>query len=164
MKKAGVKAAFPATPVDLAQVKATGSHPFDATFTGPEVSALMNAFPHTVPVQGTEVAISSVSVSFPAAGTATLSGTVAVNSSTYSGTVTGPAEYSGGAITSSGATQASGEGIPLSAGQAQQVTQVLLGYLNGYLAAAPGLKIESASITADGVHVTGTAPDSLTMP
>ncbi len=40
----------------------------------------------------------------------------------------------------------------------------LIDYFNAYLAAAPGLTIESASIGADGVSVTGTAPDSITFP
>jgi hypothetical protein len=164
MKKAGVKATFPPAPVDLVTLKAAGAHPFDATFTAQEVSALMNAFPHAVPVQGAEVALSRVTVTFPAPGTAGISGTVSMNSSSYSGFVTGPVEYASGGITSPGATEAQGEGMQLSAGQTQQVTGIVLAYLNGYLAAAPGFSVQSATVTADGVHVTGTAPDSLTLP
>ena len=38
---------------------------------------------------------------------------------------------------------------------------MLVAYMNGYLAAAPGLKVAAADLTADGVHVTGTAPDTI---
>ena len=164
MKKAGVKATYPPTPVALDSLKATGSHPFDATFTPEEISALMNAYTLTVPVQGNHVALSKVTVGFPAPGTATLAGTVAVSTSSYSGSVTGPLVFSNGVLSSTGATDVQAEGFAVSGAQAQQVTAVLLGYLNGYLAAAPGLKIDSATITADGAHVTGTAPDAIAAP
>ncbi len=48
--------------------------------------------------------------------------------------------------------------------QKAQVGGALVDYFNAYLSAASGLTVESASIGADGVTVTGTAPDSLTFP
>jgi len=164
MKKAAVKATYPPAPVALDSLKVTGSHPFDATFTPGEISALMNAYTLTVPVQGNDVVLSKVTVSFPAPETAALAGTVAVSGSTYSGSVTGPLVFGNGALSSTGATDVQAEGFAVSGAQAQQVTAVVLRYLNGYVAAAPGLKIESATISADGAHVTGTAPDAIATP
>jgi hypothetical protein len=164
MTKAGTKATFPGAPVELSSVSATGSHPFDATFTAEEITALVNTFPWTTEIQATSVAVSGVTVGFPSAGTASLDAAVKVNGSSYSGSLEGPVAYRMGSITSPGATKVTAEGFTVSGDRAAQATDMLLVYLNAYLAAAPGLKVQKAAVTADGVSVSGTAPDSLTLP
>lgn len=162
MKKAGVKAAAPAQPVALTSVKPTGSHAFEADFTGPELAALVNTFQYTATVAGQKLSVSSATVEIPGNGTVTLSGTITLGDGSYSGSVTGPVAYENGRITSTGATAGSAEGITLSGSQLNQATDALVRYLNDYLAAAPGLKVESAQLAGTNVHVKGTAPDSIT--
>jgi hypothetical protein len=164
MAKAGTKATFPGAPVELSGVSATGSHPFEATFTADEITSLVNVFRWTTDIQGTSVAVSGVTVGFPSVGTASLDAVVKVNGSSYSGSLEGPVDYRSGAITSAGATKVVAEGFTVSGDRATQATNMLLVYLNGYLGAAPGLKVDKAAVTADGVTVSGTAPDSLTLP
>jgi hypothetical protein len=164
MTKAGTKAAFPGAPVELSGVSATGSHPFEATFSADEITSLVNVFKWTTDIQGTPVAVSGVTVGFPSAGTASLDAVVKLNGSSYSGTLEGPVEYQSGTITSTGATKVVAEGFTVSGDRATQATNMLLVYLNAYLRAAPGLKVDKAAVTADGVTVSGTAPDSLTLP
>jgi hypothetical protein len=164
MKKAGTAASFPAAPVELGTVSATGSHPFEATFTADEITSLVNVFPWTTSIQGTAVAVSGVSVGFPAAGTGSLSARVKINDSSYGGSLEGPVAYEAGRITSTGATKVVAEGFPVSGDRAGQATEMLLVYLNAYLSAAPGLGVDSAEVTDSGVVVKGTAPDALTLP
>jgi hypothetical protein len=164
MKKAGTKATFPSAPVELAGVSASGGHPFEATFTADEITSLVNVFKWTTEIQATSVAVSGVTVGFPSAGNASLDAVVKVNGSSYSGTLEGPVEYQSGAITSSGATKVVAEGFTVGGDRAKQATDMLLVYLNAYLKAAPGLTVNKALVTADGVSVSGTAPDSLTLP
>ena len=164
MAKAGTKATFPGAPVELDQVQPTGGHPFSATFTAEEITALVNVFRWTTEIQSTSVAVSGVGVTFPAAGTARLKASAKVQGNTYSGSLEGPAEFENGSITSSGATKVLAEGFPISGDRAKQATDMLLLYLNAYLDAAPGLTVYSATITADGVEVSGEAPDSITLP
>lgn len=161
MAKAGVKAsAEPTTPVELASVRASGSHSFDATFTYPELTALMGAFSHAVTVGGAPVTVSNAILDSDGDGRIALEGEVAAAGAAYSGRVSGPVAWSGGRIVAPNGLDVSAAGIPIPGAQGKQVTKVLLAYANGYLAAAPGLKIESATVTPAGVHVTGTAPDS----
>jgi hypothetical protein len=164
MAKAGTTAAFPAAPVELSGVSATGSHPFKATFTAEEVTALVNVFPWTTELQGTSVAVSGVTVGFPSAGIGSLRARVKVNGSSYGGTLQGPVDYKSGSITSPGATKVVAEGFTVTGDRAQQATEMLLLYLNAYLKAAPGLTVDTAEITMTGVDVSGTAPDSLSLP
>ena len=161
MKKAGVHApAAPAGPVDLIGVKAVGAHPFDATFSDAELTALLRSFAFT-PTSGTRLALAVDSVSLESGGNLRLSGKVTASGTTYRGWVQGPAQFVGGKIEPTGTYSANAEGLDVSPGQASQAASVLIDDLNGYLAAAPGLKVDSAAITATGVHVTGTAPDSI---
>ena len=81
---------------------------------------------------------------------------------TYSGTVSAPVAYAGGTITLTGQPSVNAEGLPIGGAQAEQATAAVLAYVNDYLAAAPGLSIASAQVTPSGIHVTGTAPDTLT--
>ena len=164
MAKAGTTATFPEAPVELTEVTATGSHPFSATFTAEEVTALVNVFRWTTDIQGTSVAVSGVTVGFPADDTGSLGARVKVNGSSYGGTLEGPVAYESGEITSPGATKVVAEGFPVTGDRAKQATDMLLLYLNAYLKAAPGLTVETAVVTSEGAEVTGTAPDSLSLP
>lgn len=164
MGKAGTQASFPGTPLDLSEVSATGSHPFAAIFTADEITALVNVFPWTTEIQGASVAVSSVRVGFPSAGTASLRARVKLNGSSYSGVLEGPIEYQAAAIASTGDAKVVAEGFPISGDRAAQATDMLLVYLNAYLSAAPGLSVDRAEVTASGVSVSGSAPDSLSLP
>ncbi len=164
MKKAGVTAAYPGAPVAVEDITPTGSHPFSATFSPAEVAALLNTFPYESDAAGIRILLQRVSVAIPEAGTAKLNASLTANGGTYSGSVTLPLSFSGGQLSSTGVTALSAEGIPGNDGQKAQVGGALVDYFNAYLAAAPGLTIESASIGADGVTVKGTAPDSLAFP
>jgi putative transposon-encoded protein len=161
MKKAGVAAKAPSTPVPLTSVVPKGSHSLDATFTGDELAALMNTFTYEASARGVTVSVSHTALTLGSDGKVSLSGQVAANGNSYAGTVTVPAAYVGGKIVVTGAPTVEAEGFPVGGTQAQQATDVLLQYLNGYLAAAPGLHVDSAEVTADGVHVRGRAPDSI---
>jgi len=165
MRKAGVYAPPPPqTPVELTTVVPTGTHQFDATFTYNELSALFNAFPHQVAEGGTTISLSGVSLSPTPDGGMKLTGRVSAGGNTYSGTAFGKVVYENEQVVSPAPLTVQAEGIQLGGGQAQQATQLLLGYANVYLEVVPGLKIASATITPDGVHVTGSAPDSITWP
>lgn len=164
MRKTGTTATFPAAPVELEGVSARGSHSFEATFTADEITALVNVFPWTTEIQGTSVAVSGVRIDFPSAGSASLRARVKLNDSSYSGTVEAPVDFRMGAITSPGATKVVAEGISVKGERAAQATDMLLVYLNGYVAAAPGLNVYSAEVTDAGVRVSGSAPDALTLP
>ena len=165
MKKAGVTAAYPTSaPVELTTVKSTGSHPFSATFTPDELAALISTFSYTADVAGMQIAIPSATVRFPSPGVASLDARVKANGGDYSGSVTIPVAYANGSVTSGGATDLTVEGIPANSAQKAQVTDALVLYANSVLHAAPGLAVDSAAITADGLSVTGSAPDSITYP
>jgi hypothetical protein len=165
MKKAGVKASYPANaPIDLTTIRATGSHPFSATFSPDEVAALMDTFSYSADVAGMQIAINRATVTFPAPGTIHLQANVTANGGTYAGALTAPVAFSAGQVTSSGVNELSVEGISANSAQKGQVSDALIQYANSLLSAAPGLKIDSASIQADGLHASGTAPDSLSYP
>ena len=90
-----------------------------------------------------------------------LTGAVSAGGSTYSGQVTGPVEFKVGQVATAGPLDIQAEGFPVTGAQGDQATQMLIAYMNAYLGAAPGLKVATATLTADGVHVTGTAPDTI---
>jgi len=163
MTKAMVKSpGEPATPVDLSTIKARGTHAFDATFTGDELAALLNAFPHEVNVGNASVSLQNVTVALGTGGELTLNGTVSSGGSSYSGKASGAAEYKNGQVVAAGPISVQAEGIDLGGSQATMATQLLLAYVNGYLRAAPGLTITAATVGPQGVHVRGLAPDSIT--
>jgi len=164
MHKASVAAAYPGGPVALTSVTASGSHRFSATFTPAEVAAILNTLTFESDSAGIQISLRNVTLGVPEPGTARLSAAVTANGGTYAGSVTLPLSYAGGQVSSSGATDLSIEGISGNAGQKAQVSTALVRFFNAYLAAAPGLTIDTASIGADGVTVTGSAPDSLSYP
>ena len=159
MRKAGVSAVEPASPVSLTAIKPTGSHHFDATFTGDELAALLNDFTYES-ASGQHFELSNVGISFEG-NVVSISGMVNASGNSYSGTVSAPVAYESGRIVLSGTPSVTAEGLSIGGAQAQQATTLVLGYVNGYLDAAPGLSIESAAVTSGGVHVVGTAPDSV---
>jgi hypothetical protein len=161
MRKAGVSASAPHSPAALTSVKPSGSHEFEATFTGAELSGLMNAFTYETTLQGMTLSLSRVAVSFAGGNTVSLSGQVNAGGSSYAGTASAPVVFESGKIALAGDATIDAEGMRLGGAQAQQATDLLLSYANSYLAAAPGLRIASAQITPGGVHVKGTAPDTL---
>ncbi len=164
MRKAGVDAAYPGSPVDITAVTAEGSHPFSATFTAEEIAALLNAFRFESDSAGTRIMMERVRADIPAAGTGHLKAAVSVNGATYSGSVTLPLTFENGRVRSPGVTELTVEGIPANDGQKGQVGGALVEYSNAFLAAAPRLTVQSAAITPEGVAVTGVAPDSLSYP
>ncbi len=164
MQKAGVRAEFPVAPIELDGVRASGSHPFSATFTAEEIAALLNTFPYTSNGAGINIGVRDVSLKIPNVGSVQLSARVTANGATYSGSVTAPASYAQGHIITPGATKLSVQGIPGSAAQKAQVSDALATYFNAYLSAAPGLHVDAARIYANGFGVTGTAPDTISYP
>lgn len=165
MEKAGVEAAYPAgAPIELASIEASGSHPFSATFTGEELSALLATFSYDFTAEGTTVTLGRADISVISTGTMGLNGSVTVDGKSYSAVVEGPVTMRFGTVESPGATSATVEGFSLSGGQLDQATDAVLRYVNAYLSAAPGLKVGSARVTGDGVVVVGTAPDRLAYP
>ena len=164
MRKAGVSAPFPAAPVDITSVTSTGTHPFEATFTAEEITALVNVFTFSASVKGTSIAVGRPRIELKATDAVRLSGSVKLDGSSYSGSVEGPVRFESDRITSPGATKATAEGISVGGDRARQATAGLIDYLNLYVGASPGLTIASAEVTPEGFKVTGTAPDSLTLP
>jgi hypothetical protein len=162
MAKAGVRApAEPTATVELTRVRATGTHSFDATFTCPELTTLMAAFSHAVTVRGAPVTVSNAILTSDGGDKIALEGEVSAAGASYSGRVSGPVAWQSGHIVAPSGLDVTAAGIPIPGSQGQQVVKVLLAYVNGYVGAAPGLKVVSATVTGDGVHVTGTAPDSI---
>jgi len=165
MKKAGVDAAYPpGAPIELTTVRATGGHPFSATFTGEELSALLATFSYTYTANGSSATLDRADISVVTTGTLALNGGVTVDGKSYSAVVEAPVTMRFGTVTSPGATVATVEGFNLKGDQLDQLTSAVLDYVNAYLSAAPGLRIGSARVTGDAVVVTGTAPDRLDYP
>ncbi len=162
MKKAGVEATLPAEPTDITALQAAGQHDFSATFTAEEITALVNVYRYAPPDQ--PVTLGSVSVRFPQAGNGVLRGSAVISGSSYSAELAGPAGYENGSIVPQGDISVSVEGFGVGGERAQQAIQATFDYLNQFLREAPGLTIESAEITAEGLSVTGKAPDVLTNP
>ena len=163
MRKASVDATFPAEPIDITVLDAAGSHTFEATFTAEEITALVTVYRYTP--AGQAVALQQVTVRFPAAGEAALSGSAVINGSGYSAEIAGPTGYENGAIVAQGAMRVSVEGFGVGGERGRQASDAALAYLNDFLDAAPGLSVETAEITAQGgLRVTGKAPDLLINP
>jgi hypothetical protein len=160
MKKAKVSAPqAPSAPVEIATIKPVGKHIFEATFSYEELTALLAAFSHAS--KSAQKAGASVTSVEKADGGVRVSGRFTMSGMSYTGTIEGPAKYSGGKIATDGKVSATMNGFPVPGSQAEQAATLLIRYLNGYLASAPGLKVDSAEIAKGGVHVTGTAPDTI---
>ena len=164
MRKAGVQASYPPEPVDLTSIVASGKHPFSATFTAEELGALLSTFRYSASIDGTTIVLRRTSLRIPADDTVSLDASVDVEGSTYSMSIDGPVSFVDGAVKSPNATRVTASGISLNAGQRAQATRAVVSYVNSYLEAAPGLDIESVTLTTAGAAVTGTAPDRIEFP
>lgn len=164
MRKAGVTTDFQGSAVALTSVRASGAHPFSATFTADELAALLNKFTHAASVSGSQISMRDVRLQLAGGDSLRLEANVDVGGSTYGGSATAPITFADGRVASSGATAATAEGVPLNSGQRARLTGALVGYANAYLTAAPGLRIASAKVAADGITVSGVAPDRISLP
>jgi hypothetical protein len=161
MNRAGVKAPpMPRTQVELSSLQTMGSHKLDATFTYAELAALLQAFGHTPPgAQHVEVRCQSIA---PANGGALrLVGSLVANGQSFDGWVQAPVRFTTGSIQITGPVRANIGGLTWNRQQATQAGGVIVNYLNALLVAAPGLQISTADLVDGGVHVTGTAPNTI---
>jgi hypothetical protein len=160
MRKAGV--AYPEVPsvaVDLKSVQPTGSHHFDATFTYEELVALLEAFTFT-PKSTKDIDFRVKSVNMGGTGLRVY-GDVYANGMALKGWIEGPVVFADSKIKPNGSFIADTNGFAIDGARAAQVANIAITYLNAYLAAAPGLKVQSATVTSEGIHATGTAPDRI---
>jgi hypothetical protein len=164
MAKASVEATFPAGPVDLTQVRATGSQPFEATFTAEEISALVSVYRFEMTVSGEKVALGDAEIGFPEDGIGELDAELYARGSRYRAKATAPVTYVDGEITSPGLSSLRVEGFSVGGNNREMASEGIFLYLNRYLAAAPGLVVEEARIVEGGLVVTGTAPERLEHP
>lgn len=163
MRKAGVEAVYPESPVRLDSLEPGGGrHSFDATFSGPELAALMNSYPLPRKTPNGEASLTGVILRFSADGAAHVSARGRVGGDSYSIAIDAPVAWQRGRIVSEGRASATVEGFPVPQSRIRQARALVLDYVNGYVAAAPGLEVESAEIESDGsVRVRGTAPGRL---
>jgi len=164
MAKAGVEATFPAGPVEVTTVVATGRVPFEATFTAEEMTALVNVYPFTTDIAGQTISLGNPEVGFPAAGVGTLAGSLETGGSRYDAVITAPVTWGLSGIESPGATELTVEGFSVGGDRRRQATTALIEYLNAYVVAAPGLSVDGAEIVDGGVRVSGFAPASIEHP
>ncbi|MFU8890905.1 MAG: hypothetical protein ACNA76_04490 [Anaerosomatales bacterium] len=164
MAKASVEATFPAGPVDVTAVRVTGSQPLEATFTGEEMAALLSVYRYRATVAGQSFALRDVSVEFPEPGVTALRLTLDTGGSSYKARAEAPLAYERGSITSPGLTSLRVEGFSVGGSRRQQAGDGILDYLNEFLDATPGLNVDEARITADGLEVRGTVPESIEHP
>lgn len=162
MAKASVEATFPAEPIALQDLRATGMHEFSATFTGEELSALLTMHPFEYEVGDSSVSLQSPSVSFPAEDTGSFDGRLSYAGSRYRARAEGPVRYAGGSIEiDADASELSVEGFGVGGDRRDQALRMVARYLNALLAAAPQLTVDSARIVEGGVEVSGMAPDAI---
>jgi hypothetical protein len=162
MRKASVDATFPADPIDITSLNAAGQHAFQATFTAEEITALLTVYRYTP--SGQAVTLQQVTVQFPNAGEAAVSGSADINGSAYSAEIAATTAYENGSIVALGPVRVSVEGFGVGGDRGRQAADAVLTYLNEFLDAAPGLTVDTAEITSEGVRVTGKAPDLLLNP
>jgi len=164
MAKASVEASFPAGPVDINEVRAIGRQPLDATFTGEELSALMSVYRFEMTVRGETVSAGDVEVSFPDDGVAEMNAVLFARGSRYRAQASAPVTFENGEITSPGLTSLKVAGFNVTGSNREQAGEGLLLYLNNYLRAAPGLRVDEARIVEGGIEVKGSAPERLEHP
>ncbi len=166
MRKAGVEATFPTEPVELATLKPTGREPFSATFTAEELDALLSVYRYTPDdpaAAGAEV--TDLTIEFPEPGRASIYGHISVDNTRYEVAAAADATYDGDRVLlAEQGAELRVEGFGVGGAQKQQAIAALDSYVNGLVDAAPGLEVDTAEITADGVAVTGFAPSKLENP
>ncbi|MBI5230722.1 MAG: hypothetical protein HY876_01005, partial [Coriobacteriales bacterium] len=69
MRKAGVDATLPPSPTELTAYRGVGGHPFEATFTGEEATALLAIYPFTYREGSTTALLRDPRLTFPKTGT-----------------------------------------------------------------------------------------------
>jgi len=163
MRKAGVEATYPETPVRLTTLVATdGRHSLDATFSGPELAALMNSYPYPQTTPRGEAALTAVSIGFAPEGVAEIAANARVSGDVYRASMRGPVVWDRGRLYSPGATSARVAGFAVPRNRLREATAFVIDYANAYIRAAPGLEIESVTFEADGsVRVKGSVPARL---
>jgi hypothetical protein len=166
MRKAGVEATFPAGPVDLSAVRATGATPFSADFTAEEVAALMTVYRFDYEAQGAgTVSVRRPSVEFPEAGWGRLSGRLLFDGSAYKARLEAPATFEDGeVVVGSAGSGLTVEGFSVGGERKTQAVAMVEIYLNALVRAAPGLSVERARIEAGSLRVEGVAPSRLEHP
>jgi hypothetical protein len=161
MRKAGVTA--PPAPDGRAPsqtLRVSGSHPFSATFTYPELTAVIRAFgPDANTAARMDVQVESLAAGSD--GALRLTGRVSTGGSSYRGWVEGPVTLSAGHLSPAGAFTANVEGVGVSGAQAGQLANGVTQYFNRVLDSAKSLHVDAATIGPQGVTVTGSAPDSV---
>ncbi len=150
--------------MDVEQLRPSGLRSFSATFTAEEIGALINVYPYEARMTDREVTLNSVTVDFPRPGVAGASAKLIADNTGYSVEVALPLEYTAKGISSRGPSQLKAEGFTIRGEQKQQAVTAVVGYLNLYLQAAPGLIVERAEIVDGGLSVTGSAPQRLENP
>lgn len=165
MAKAGVEATFPVEPVALTDLEADGMHPFSATFTAEEISALLTMHPFAYEINGGEVSLQRPVIGFPAPGLGSFAGKLVYGTTGYSARAEAPASYAVGAIVIDAADASlTVEGFGVGGERRDQAIGAVEDYLNALVRAAPRLTVERAEITAQGLEVEGIAPDRLIFP
>lgn len=164
MAKAGVEATFPIGPVELTRLTPSGRRAFDATFTADEVAALLSVYPYIRELSGEEVSVDSVGLTLRPHGEFSLEAAIVTGGTRYQAVARGSAAYEAGRIVSQGLSALTVEGFNIGGTRRQQASAALVDYFNAYLAAAPGLTVESAEVVDGAVAVDGFAPVSLRNP
>lgn len=162
MSKAGVEATLPPEPTDIRSYRAEGAgHPFDATFTAGEATALLRVYTFSYDSGQGEVSIGEPSVAFPSDGVVELTGDVSFGENTAGASIEGPVSWTADGIQQDGEATVKVEGFSIGGDRGAQAAQAAVLYGNAYLQAAPGLEVQQVEIRADGVRVKGVAPDRL---
>lgn len=164
MAKASVEATFPTEPVDLADVRAVGTQPLDATFTAEEMSALMSVYRFEMTVEGETVSTGDVELAFPADGIAEMNAVLFARGSRYRAQASAPLAFENGEITSPGLTSLRVAGFNVGGTNRERASEGIMLYLNRYLGAAPGLRVDEARVLEGGIEVKGAVPERLEYP
>ncbi len=164
MAKASIKATFPAQPVDLAEVRSFGIQPLDAVFTAEEMSALMSVYRFELAVEGETVSTGDVELEFPEHGMAEMNAVLFARGSRYRAQASAPLAFENGEITSPGLTSLRVAGFNVGGTNRERASEGIMLYLNRYLAAAPGLRVDEARVVEGGIAVKGAVPESLEHP
>jgi len=134
--------------------------------TAEELDALLSVYRYTPDdpaAAGAEV--TDLTIEFPEPGRASIYGHISVNNTRYEVAAAADATYDGDRVMlAEQGAELRVEGFGVGGAQKQQALAALDSYVNGLVDAAPGLEVDTAEITADGVAVTGFAPSSLESP
>ena len=165
MAKAGVEATFPAGPVELTSLRASGQRRFSATFSADEIEALLVVYPFAPTTLPQDVDLRDLEIAFPEPRVSELRARVGVGGAAYSVHAIAPTTYANDTIVI-GSTQAklTVEGFGVDGERKSQALRTFADYLNALLDSAPGLSVDSAEITAEGLAVEGAAPQRIEHP